>query len=178
MKGIVCILFLFSYTVSAQSYKTESGEAIFHSKVPLHSFTGSSEHLIGLINLDAKTVDFYLDLATLDTGIGKRDRDMRETLETDKHPFAEFFGKLVSDFDPSISKKQTVMVEGDFKIHGVKRNVRIDGTLQMTDQGLQLYASWILKLADYNIKPPQILFVKVDQEQEIEIKAILTPTEN
>ena len=64
-------------TVTAQSYFTDAGTAIFHSKVPLHSFSGTSENLTGLINLDDKTVDFYLDLATLDTGNGKRDKDLR-----------------------------------------------------------------------------------------------------
>ena len=40
-----------------------------------------------------------IDLTTLETGIGKRDKDMRKPLETDKSPFAEFFGKLTSSFD-------------------------------------------------------------------------------
>ena len=157
---------------------TEEGTALFHSEVPLHTFTGSSENLTGLINLSNNKVDFYIDLTTLDTGIEKRDRDMKETLETDKYPFAEFFGTLITDFNPDSSTEQSVSVEGTFKIHGVSREVTIDGILQMRDNGLFVKANWVLQLEDYDIVPPSLLFVKVDQEQKIEIEALLKPVEN
>jgi polyisoprenoid-binding protein YceI len=163
---------------SAQSYMTDKGTAVFYSRVPLHTFSGNSNHLTGLINLSNLKVDFYIDLTTLETGIEKRDRDMRETLETEKYPFAEFFGELVSDFNPDTTAEQPVKVEGEFKIHGVSREVTIDGTLQMKPEGLLVKASWILRLENYDIVPPRLLFMKVDQEQEIEIEALLKPVEN
>lgn len=178
MKSLLYILLFIVFvngSLVAQSYQTENGEAIFHSKVPLHTFSGTSKKLQGLINLDEKTVDFYLDLATLDTGNGKRDKDMRSTLDVDKHPFGEFFGKLVSDFDAGSTEVQEVKVKGNFKIHGVEKEVEVEGTLQQTSEGLKLYATWILRLEDYDIVPPKLLFIKVDQEQEIEINAILKP---
>lgn len=169
------ILFFSAEITRAQNYYTESGTAIFHSEVPLHTFSGTSEHLTGMINLETGIVDFYLDLATLETGIGKRDRDMRQTLETDEYPFAEFYGKLISDFDTTSADAQKAVVEGKFKIHGVEREIMVEGTLQRTDSGLALQAGWILLLKDYEIVPPSLLFVKVDQEQKIEIEALLEP---
>lgn len=161
----------------AQQYMTETGHAEFHSSVPLHSFTGVSNNLVGLINLDDATVDFYVDLTTFDTGINKRDKDMRETLETDQYPFTEFFGKLVSDFDIQDSSSQPATVRGEFTIHGVTREVEIDGTLQKTSEGLELQASWIINIEDYDIEPPGILFYRVDENQDVEIEATLTETE-
>lgn len=174
------LIFIFGFIsiATAQSYMTEEGTAIFHSRVPLHTFSGSSENLTGLINLNNNKVDFYIDLTTLDTGIEKRDRDMKETLNTEKYPFAEFFGELVSNFNPDTTVEQSVTVKGDFKIHGVTQEVTIDGTLQMKPEGLLVKASWILLLEDYDIVPPSLLFVKVDQEQEIEIEALLKPVED
>lgn len=163
---------------TAQSYMTEEGRAVFHSEVPLHTFSGNSDNLTGLINLENKKVDFYIDLTTLQTGIKKRDRDMKETLETEKFPFAEFIGTLASDFNPDSAAEQTVSVEGEFKIHGVSREVTIDGTLQMKPEGLLVKANWVLRLEDYDIVPPSLLFVKVDQEQKIEIEALLEPVED
>lgn len=158
-----------------QAYMTETGHAEFESSVPLHSFTGSSEYLVGKIDLSNKVVDFYLDLTTLDTGNDKRDKDMRETLETGKYPFAEFYGRLVSDVDSSASGPVDVQVRGRFSIHGVERQVRIGGTLHPTDEGLRLEAAWTLNLTDYEIKPPGILFYRVDEEIDIKINALLEP---
>lgn len=176
----VLLLFILSGTnniCSAQSYYTESGTATFHSEVPLHTFSGTSEYLTGKIDLEEGIVDFYLDLNTLETGIAKRDRDMKETLETEKYPFAEFYGELTTPFNPD-STKQDVMVEGTFKIHGVEKDTTYSGTLEMTPDGLKVSAQWELELEDYDIVPPSILFVKVDQVQKIEIEALLKEIED
>ena len=162
---------------SAQVFYTEEGDVEFTSEVPLHSFTGTSNHLTGKISLPDSTVDFYLDLTTLDTGNGKRDKDMRETLETEIYPFGEFFGKLTSDFDTTSFAPQEARVRGEFKIHGVSKTVTIAGTLQQTPAGLKLGAAWTLNLTDYNIKPPGILFYRVSEEVEIKIDALLKVNE-
>ncbi|MDR9416319.1 MAG: YceI family protein [Gracilimonas sp.] len=176
---LIPILFLFCCTEAyTQSFYTEDGTAIFHSEVPLHTFSGQSDYLTGKINLENGIVDFYIDLTTLETGISKRDRDMKETLETDKYPFAEFYGEMTTPFDPDSTKPQNVTVKGTFKIHGVEKETTYSGTLQKVPEGLKLEANWILRLEDYDIVPPSLLFVKVDQEQKIEINALLSPVEN
>lgn len=156
---------------------TESGYAEFESSVPLHSFTGESEHLTGMIDPSENLVDFYLDLNTLKTGIDRRDRDMYSTLNVDEYPFAEFTGSLESMFDMDTTEKQQVTVNGNFTIKGVTRKVKIDGNIQVNGDELILEASWTLNLDDYNIEPPGILFYKVNEEQKIRIEATLKPRE-
>ncbi len=184
MKAISTLLFaLFinfaahSNSTQAQVFYADDGKAVFYSKVPLHNYSGTSENLVGRINLEDLTVDFYIDLETLDTGNGKRDRDMLKTLDTKQYPFGEFFGKLTTPFDADSSTEQEVTVEGVFKIHGREKEITVDGILQMVGENLQLHAEWILNLNDYDIKPPQLLILKVDEEQEIEIDIILKPEE-
>lgn len=157
-----------------QSFMTKSGHVEFDSSVPLHSFTGISDHLVGRISIPDSTVDFYVDVNTLKTGIGKRDNDMLNTLEADKHPFAEFFGKLTSEVTLNTSKPQEVTVKGEFTVHGVSNDVSIDGTLQKTDEGLEVKASWTLNMKDYNIKPPGILFYRVSEKIDVSISATLS----
>ncbi len=180
MKKLIFIVLYLSLSINSysQSYFTDSGTAIFHSKVPLHTFSGTSENLTGLIDLENGTVDFYIDLETLDTGNAKRDKDMRLTLETEKYPFAEFFGSITSDFDPSLQQAQAVTVEGVFKIHGKEQNIEVNGQLTPDGDQIKLTAGWILLLEDYEIEPPKLLFIKVDQEQEIELNATLTIKED
>ena len=163
---------------AAQEFMTEAGHAEFTSSVPLHTFTGESDHLVGRIDLSENVVDFYLDLTTLETGIGKRDKDMRETLETDEYPFAEFFGELDSPIDRSVYEAQPAIATGTFTIHGVSREITVNGTVTPQEDGLQLEASWTLRLEDYDIEPPSLLVFKVDEEQKIRISAFLKPTGN
>lgn len=170
---ILVLLFCYPCLAEAQTYKTESGDIEFTSSVPLHSFTGVSDKLVGQINLADSTVDFYVDLNTLKTGISKRDRDMLNTLEADKYPFAEFYGKLVSGFSLNSTEPQKVTVEGTFKVHDVSREVSINGVLQNSDDGLQVMADWTLDMEDYDIRPPGILFYRVSEIIEVSIDTIL-----
>ena len=158
-------------------YYTDSGYAEFASSVPLHSFTGESDHLTGIIDLKENLVDFYLDLNTLETGIGKRDRDMYQTLNTKDHPFAEFTGALETPFSLDSTGSQRARVRGDFTINGTTREVTIEGTLQLENESLILNAGWELRLEDYDIEAPGILFYRVDEVQKIEIEATLNPVD-
>ena len=158
-------------------YYTDSGHAEFTSSVPLHSFTGESNHLTGMIDFRENIVDFYLDLNTLETGIGKRDRDMYETLNVEEHPFAEFTGTLETPFNPDSSAQQLARVTGEFTINGIAREVSIEGTLLSRGERIVLNAAWELKLEDYDIEAPGILFYRVDEVQEIEIEASLNPVD-
>lgn len=169
------ILIIVPGLIQAQSFQTETGHAEFTSSVPLHTFTGESDHLTGMIDFDENIVDFFLDLETLKTGNGRRDRDMYSTLNVDDYPFAEFTGALVSSFDSNSTEPQDVTVTGDFSIHGVSREITVDGILQKRDDDLRLEAEWILDITDYNIEPPGILFYRVRDEMDVRIEAVLQP---
>ena len=168
--SILIALLIYSGTLKAQTFYAENGKAVFYSEVPLHNFSGTSNNLTGQIDLSTGVVDFYIDLSTLDTGNGKRDKDMRKTLKVDKYPFGEFFGKLTSNFDPESNEVQEVIVSGTFKIHGKEKEIEVNGSMQLNDELLVIKADWILNLDDYEIKPPKLLILKVDEEQKIEIE--------
>lgn len=170
------IFLIFELQQEEEIFYTETGYAEFTSSVPLHSFTGSSDNLTGLIDFDENMVDFYLDLQTLKTGNGRRDRDMYETLNVEEYPFAEFTGSLQSSFDPSSDQKQEVTVRGEFTVHGVTQTETINGTLQMVEDGIQLTAGWVLDITHYDIEPPGILFYRVEDEMDVRIEVLLEPT--
>lgn len=157
-------------------YYTETGQAEFISTVPLHEFTGESSNLTGMIDLNENIVDFYLDLNTLKTGNGRRDRDMYRTLKVDEYPFAEFTGSLETPFDENSLQKQAVRVNGEFTIHGVTRDKTVEGTLQKQGDDILLEAEWVQDITDHDIEPPGILFYRVRDEMDVRIEAILRQT--
>jgi polyisoprenoid-binding protein YceI len=167
------MMFLSTPTLSfAQIYTSEHGKAKVFSKATLENFTGKSNYLVGQINLSDSRVDFYLDLSTLSTGVELRDEHMQEEfLETAKYPFAQFSGKLVTPFDTTSSDTQKVKVKGDFKLHGISRNIEVIGEMVKKGHQLFIHANWQLDLPDYNIKIPQVLFMKVSQTQKLSITA-------
>lgn len=159
----------------AQSFKTESGNVTFLSKAPMNEFTGKSSKLNGLIDLDKNLLDFYVDLNTLNTGIGLRDRHMRDNyLETKKYPFAEFTGKMESIPTLSIGESKPVVAKGTFKIHGVQKEISVRGTIKMVSANeLMLEASFPTLLGDFKIEIPSVVFYELAEEQLVTIQANL-----
>jgi polyisoprenoid-binding protein YceI len=100
---LLVVAFLNPAPTHAQELKTSEGKIEFIFKASLNDFTGTSEKLNGLINLSEGLLDFYIDLNPLKTGIGLRDKHMRENyLETKEFPFAEFIGKINKEIDLTI----------------------------------------------------------------------------
>lgn len=177
LKKIILVLIgavLLQQAAQSQVFTGDDGYVEFISNAPLLEFKGTSNNLTGLIDFEENLIDFYVDLNTIDTGIQRRNRDMRNTyLETDTYPFAEFTGKLVQPFNQGNTEKQPVVVAGTFTIHGVSRMMEIEGTLNMQNGGLKLEASWTVRLEDHEIDRPRVLFYELAEEQKVKISILL-----
>ncbi|HSJ67014.1 MAG TPA: YceI family protein [Anditalea sp.] len=178
MKNLRCLIIIFFLVIStagAQEFKTKNGNVEFLSKAALNEFNGKSSNLNGLVDLDKNLIDFFVDLNTLKTGIGLRDRHMRENyLETKKFPFAEFTGKIESGADLKIGDSKEVIARGKFKIHGVERNISVPGTItRINKDEIKLEAMFQLLLSDYKIDVPKVVFYELAEEQQVSINALL-----
>ncbi|MFC5623458.1 YceI family protein [Algoriphagus winogradskyi] len=177
MKRLLLFLYFVSTVAQSQTFITESGYVNFLSKASLNEFNGESDQLKGLIDLSQNLLDFYIDLNTLQTGIGLRDKHMRDNyLETDKYPFAEFTGNL-SVIPTLISGTKTpVTAIGNFKIHGVEREIEVQGTLSKNADGyLELEGGFDVFLSDYNIEIPKLVFYELAEKQEVTFNAVFKP---
>lgn len=177
MKRLLLFLYFITTVGQAQTYLTESGNVNFLSKASLNEFNGESDKLNGLIDLDQNLLDFYVDLNTLDTGIGLRNKHMRDNyLETKEYPFAEFTGKMSSVPTLNSGTKIPVTAIGTFKIHGVERQIEVKGTLSKNAKGeLELEGGFNVFLSDYNIEIPKLVFYELAEKQVITFKALFKP---
>jgi len=176
-KGSISILLklflscIFLNNVYAQTFTTEKGHAEFKAKASMNSYTGTSDQLKGSINLKDKTVYFSIPFESIDTGIEKRNKHMKELIETDKYPNAEFEGKIISNFNEEKEGSQKVTVKGHFKMHGVSKEITVEGSITRKGDKLTADADWKVLITDYKIKPPSMLGNKVQDEHTIVIKA-------
>ncbi len=175
------ILFAWSLqNAHAQEYTSAEGYVEFVSTAPLMEFKGVSNQLHGLIDLDHNLIDCYVDLNTLETGIRRRDCDMRNSyLETNRFPFAEFTGQLTRGLEQIRADDLPANVEasGIFTMRGIGREIAVEGTISAGDGGgLLLEASWVIRLEDYDIDRPSVLFYELSEEQTITTRIHLTQT--
>jgi polyisoprenoid-binding protein YceI len=163
-------------------------KVVFVSKAPIETFEGKTSQIEGRIAVDptavgdSVTVRVEVDLASLDTGIAKRNQHMREEhLETAKYPKAVFAGVTVAGpagarLEPG--KTVTFDVAGTFTLHGVSRRLRTPVQVTLAEPGgarqLRFQTSFPVSLADYAISRPQFLFLKLADVQTVKVSGVAT----
>ncbi len=140
----------------------------FFAKATFGNFEGTTDAVYGTIYLNndnlvpKDSLNFYVYLDSIDTGIGLRNSHMREKyLETYKYPIAKFRGNVVSA-DSISTLESSVFVNGFFLLHGVKRTMLINGKFFKYGRVYKIISSFNIKLSDYEIEQPSFLFNKVE----------------
>ncbi len=156
---------------------------VFTSKAPMETFEGKTHNMTGTLSVepgavgDSITVHLEVDMASLDTGKGLRNKHMREEhLETDKFPKSVFDGATVlspAGAKLEIRKPLAFQIEGTFTLHGVRRRLRCDATATYSERGkvgvIEFTATFPVTLQDYSIKRPEFLFLKLAETQQVRV---------
>ncbi len=95
-------------------------------------------------------------------------------MESEKFPKASFQGKI-SGFNYAAGGKQQVKATGKLTIHGVTKPVEIPGTIEVTGSTLSMQSKFVIKLEDYNIKVPQIVWQNIAQQVEVSLNFLYRP---
>ena len=159
----------------------------FISHASVEEFEGVTERIDGYILLDspvltpgtggdATAIHLEVDLASLDTGIGLRDRHMRDRyLEVAKYPYAVFDGQIARS---ELGAAQTLRVtaRGTLTIHGVTRPRDLTCTVEPRSPGYRAQCAFEVLLSDHEIEIPKVMFLKLANEIRLELDFSVTPT--
>lgn len=156
----------------------------FVSKAPMETFTGRTKQVSGACTCDVGhlagnvTLEVAVDMASLDTGLSKRNQHMRENhLNTDRFPQAWLRGGVVTPKAASelpVGGSVSVEFSGELELHGVRRPVVVPMELSRPTEGtIVVKAGFPVRLADYGIARPQMLFMKLAEEQLVRVAITL-----
>jgi len=181
MKNLAIVLnFILSITLFGQGIeyhvdKSKSNEVKFISDAPVESFEGVTEKIDGYLYYEGDNITneslvyFEVDLSTIDTGIGLRNRHMRDNyLETDQFPMATYNGKIESA-ETDEDGKIEVSLSGEFFIHGNTMEQTLVGTITKTGNEIQISTKFIIKLSEYDIEVPELMFMKIDENMDLHV---------
>lgn len=163
---------------AAESYRISGGEVTVLCPLTVGgSFEAKTKTLSGEIapaadQSGAVSGTLKVELQTLETGIGIRDRHMRNNyLEVEKGP--GFSTATIDDIRVEKLDGKTTFT-GVLTLHGQKKKVSGAADLQQRDGRIKVQAQFALKVSDFEIPAPTYLGVGV--RDEIQIKVALTAT--
>ena len=148
---------------------SESAYIKFFSSAPIEDITATNESANSVLDLDNGTFVFSVKIKGFQFEKSLMQEHFNENyLESDKYPKSTFSGKIV-DWKNENGKK-TVIAAGELTIHGVKRQVEIESTIEVSEGDVKVEAVFPIKLEDYKIKIPKAVFYNIAEEVEVTVK--------
>lgn len=173
----------------AQEYQVDLGRSRsvrFVSDAPFEDFEGRSDRIDGYVLLKEGSLGagdtvamgelhFEVDLASLDTGIGLRNRHMRENyLETELFPYARYSAEIEGARVDS-GGGWIVTASGTFQVHGVGRPLSVECPVSPAGRGYRVRCEFQVRLPDHDIKIPSLMFLKISEVVELAVDFHVSP---
>ena len=161
----------------------------FTSRAVIEEFDGVTDRIDGFVAINTPTLTaetggddteffFEVDLASIDTGIGLRNRHMQKNyLEVEDYPYAAFGGRIARAA-PLSNGAFRVTVQGTLGIHGVERDRSVTCDLSPIGAGYRVQCSFQVLLTDHEIGVPKVMFLKLNNEIQLELDFRIEPVED
>src|SRR5688572_8312280 len=161
--GFVCL----SVTANAQKYTTEKTFVSFFSDAAIEDITAENTKTAGVFNSATGDIAFSVPIKEYQFEKSLMQEHFNEKyMETEKFPKSTFQGK-VTGYDANATGPQKVTSKGKLTIHGETKEVEIPGTIEKQDDKLIMKSKFIVKLADYKIAVPQLLWQNIAEQVEV-----------
>jgi len=129
------------------------GTVSFDGRATLGDFVGKTDSVWGVMagGPDLAAVRGWVEASTsLKTGNGRRDNDLRKSMEADRYPTMRFDLTGVTSGGPPADSTM-VQLHGVLTIHGVKREVMLPATVVRHGNTFRVRSDFPLNLKDYEI---------------------------
>jgi polyisoprenoid-binding protein YceI len=176
MKYFFFAHFLFAATaVSAQKFVNDKSLISFYSHAAIEDITADNKKASGIFNESTADIVFSIPITEFRFKKSLMEEHFNEKyMESDKYPKSTFQGKLVG-FDPSTVGIQQVKASGKLMIHGVTRDVEVPGTIEKQKDKWLMKAKFIVKLVDYKIEIPQLLWQNIAEQVDVTAEFTFKP---
>ena len=168
---ITCLFIILSGSIlvsNAQKFITEKSEISFFSEALLENIEAVNTKSVSIINSENGEIVFSIPMKEFQFKKSLMQEHFNEKyIESHKYPKSTFHGKIL-DFDMKEGKR-AASAEGDMKIHGVTKKVNLDGELEIKDGKIFITLSFQIKIEDYKIKIPKLLFQNIAEIVDVKI---------
>lgn len=169
------LLFLAYLTASSQKYSLEKSSIIFFSEAPIENITAQNSKTSSLLNATSGEVVFSIPIKEFKFDKSLMQEHFNEKyMESDRYPKAIFQGKFLN-LNLDEKGEQNVRALGKLTMHGVTREIDVPGTVEAVSNQLLAKATFLVRLKDYKIKIPQLLWNNIAQEVKVTVEFTYKP---
>ena len=168
---IIALIFCTSKITSQQLY-TNVGETIFDgSKESFEPIKATNNNSVSIIDTENGNIAALIYIKDFEFRLGLMQEDFNENyMYSNKFPKSTFEGVIQNfNYDKLENNYTNFTIVGEIEIKGVKKNISTVARIKKTDDGIDLNTSFNIKLSDYRIKIPRLVFKKIDENVKVNL---------
>ncbi|BDD01510.1 hypothetical protein PEPS_37900 (plasmid) [Persicobacter psychrovividus] len=155
----------------AQKIRATQMVISFYSKAPLEDIDATNNQGVSAIDMATSKIAFVVPIIGFEFKNGLMQEHFNENyLESDQYPKATYAGDLIH-FDPEKKGVQKVSTKGVLTIHGQSQSIEAKGTMERKGSEWHLICQFSVKLEDYDIEVPKLMFQKIAETISIDLQA-------
>ena len=172
IKSVTLLLILCALITNAdaQKYKSTGSNVHFFSDAPMEDIEAENMESQSAFDLESGDIVFSVPIKAFTFQKSLMQEHFNENyLESDKYPKATFTGKILG-YDADSNNWQSSNATGKMTIHGIDHDMSCEGKIKISDDKVEIEAQFPIKLADYKIKIPKVVFYNIAEVVDVTIK--------
>lgn len=174
-KTLILIFTLCTALCFSQKYYTEYGVTEFDgSKAAFEPIKAKNESSVSILDINDGKIAALIKISAFNFRLGLMQEHFNENyLESNIYPTSTFEGSIENFDEINLDNTfQEVLIKGELKIKGESNEIRAKGYIKNNNNKIELKSSFSVKLSEYKIKVPRIVFKKIDEEVKINLNYI------
>lgn len=171
LPALVC----FASIAWSQKYSIDKSQVSFFSDAAIEDITAENKKASGIFNAASSDIAFSIPIIEFQFAKALMKEHFNEKyMDTEKYPKSTFQGKI-SGFDPKATGRQSVKATGKLTIHGETKDIDVPGTVEKQGDNYVMKSKFIVKLEDYKITIPQLMWQKIAEQVEVTLDFTFKP---
>ncbi len=176
-KIIFLILTTCAIAASGQKYIAEKSLVVFFSKASVEDITAKNIQSNSIFDVETGEIAFSIPIKEFQFAKSLMKEHFNEKyMETEKFPKSTFQG-IITGYQIKDGGTQSVKASGKLMIHGVTKEIDVPGTLEVVGNKVLLKSRFIVKLEDYSVTRPQLLWKNIAEQVEVSLDFTFIPHE-
>jgi polyisoprenoid-binding protein YceI len=174
----VSLMFITLIGFSQPIFKAKDGTTLIHfySKSPLEDIDAANKGAVIVFNTNTGDIQIRVTIQNFKFKNALMEEHFNENyLESTKYPNCVFKGKINEKVDYTVDGENKVTVTGKMELHGVTKDVTIEGTLTKKGTDFILDSKFKIKVADYNIQVPSLYVKNIAEVVDVTLTSTLDP---
>ena len=161
--------------LEAQKFTSDKTTVSFYSHAAIEDIKAENQKGSALFDSGTGDIAFVIPIKEFEFAKSLMKEHFNEKyMDTERYPKSTFQGKI-NGYDPSVNTEQSVTATGKLIIHGVTQKVEIPGKISKVGESLSMTSTFIVKLEDYKIKIPQLMWQNIAEQVEVTLNFSFKP---